>query len=258
MKKIIDVIVWPLIYTAIQMAIAIIFTIFYNNTLNMGYDELSDFVETTSYQDGLANFLIDNKVFIVIIGALIILPLLYNQYQKYNNNYSKKIVNSNILTYIVIGLLYSLTFNLFFYIIGYYTDIVTFNSDISLKIIAINLVTNVLLGPIIEEYLFRGVVYNRLKINQVKNPILISSFIFALFHLDLLTMMYAFIFNALLIYFYEKSKNIKVPIIIHMSANIGTIIILPLMMKLNIIYVLVILAAILISNYYMYRKVLQK
>lgn len=258
MKKIINVIIWPVLYGIGQFIIALVFTLFYNASLNKNYNDLTDFMNTNEYKDGLAQFLLDNKILIVIIGTLIFLPIIIKKYSNYKTGYRNKLNIKKIWLFTLVGLLYSLLLNIIFFIIGHYTNLIVINnSKIVLNVLFINIVTTVIMGPFIEEYLFRGIVYNRLKHFNFKNILIVSSLIFSLFHLDLLTMIYAFIFNIVLIHFYEKEKNLNVPIIIHMSANLTTLCMLPIIFNLNILWIWIILILISLFCYFLYQKILK-
>ena len=80
--------------------------------------------------------------------------------------------------------------------------------------------------PLAEEYVYRGVMYNRIK-NEFGyfGAIFFSALAFGLFHFNLLQGVYAFTIGILLAYFYEKYGNIKVPVAMHMSINIIAIIV---------------------------------
>lgn len=92
------------------------------------------------------------------------------------------------------------------------------------KLDRIVLTRMILIGPIAEEIIFRGVIYNRLKyISSIIFAAFISSLLFAFFHvpfyglnIDIFTI---FIIGILLVYSYEMSKTIWMPIIVHMCYN---------------------------------------
>ena len=80
--------------------------------------------------------------------------------------------------------------------------------------------TSVCMAPILEELLFRGLIYKRLR--TICNPFIaaiISSLAFGISHGNLVQFLYAFFAGMLLAYVYEKYKNIWAPIIFHFSAN---------------------------------------
>ena len=77
------------------------------------------------------------------------------------------------------------------------------------------------MGPIFEEILFRYSFVNSLKkFNSQKMVIFISSLVFAICHTGITTCIYAFIIGMVNAYLYLKKKDILIPIVIHMSANI--------------------------------------
>jgi len=145
---------------------------------------------------------------------------------------------NSIIKFVMIGLLYSLVFNALFYIIGNYTNIIDNNYSVlnSMELITL-MISTFILGPILEEYLFRGVIYNKIKEYKFNNPYLLASLVFTISHMDVLSMIYAFIFSYILLHFYDKYKTIKTPLIIHVSANLMTLF-LPYLFRLNIIYII--------------------
>lgn len=76
-----------------------------------------------------------------------------------------------------------------------------------------------LLGPLVEEIIFRGVMLERLgaKYGYMKG-IVISSFIFGILHIDFVG---AFIFGVVLSIVYLKSRSLLLPFLIH-AVNNGT------------------------------------
>ncbi len=82
------------------------------------------------------------------------------------------------------------------------------------------LLFTVLIAPVVEEFLFRGIIYKRLT-NWCKPLVagIISSAIFGAIHLNMIQFIYAFIIGMMLAYLYEKYKKIWVPILFHAAAN---------------------------------------
>lgn len=84
-----------------------------------------------------------------------------------------------------------------------------------------NLVAIVITGPIVEEFLHRGLIFNYLKKNfSIQFSIIVSSFLFALIHFDftgqgIIKLIYGFMFCIS----YQKTKSLFVPIIFHMLIN---------------------------------------
>lgn len=92
--------------------------------------------------------------------------------------------------------------------------------------IYIALFGSVIIGPILEELIFRYLIYNNLnKFNKKNTSIILSSLIFALVHNGFINIVYAFIIGTILTIIYSKNKNIKEVIILHMVANLMSLLI---------------------------------
>lgn len=83
-----------------------------------------------------------------------------------------------------------------------------------------------ILAPITEEILFRGLVYRRLKqILPGWGAVLLGAGMFAVYHGNVIQILFAFPMALLLIWSYERWGTLTAPIILHMAVNISTIII---------------------------------
>lgn len=81
-----------------------------------------------------------------------------------------------------------------------------------------------LIIPILEECLYRGVIFRRIRdMIDAKKAILFSALIFAVIHGNIVQFLYAFIFGILLAYSYEVYESIKAPIFLHCAANICSV-----------------------------------
>lgn len=120
----------------------------------------------------------------------------------------------NYFPYILLGISISIIYNMIIFKLGVKFDIT------SIPLI-LNIIASGIIGPIFEEILFRYSLINKLsKFNNNSLCIIISSFIFAICHNGITTIIYAFIIGLFNSYYYIKKKDILVPIIIHISANI--------------------------------------
>lgn len=174
---------------------------------------------------------------IIIITALIYNLLGYNNLDYFINN----IIPYIIIIYYLLTIIYlykknyhketSLSINKYFPLILLGISIAVFlnmiifliNKPVATNTISIPLaiITSGIIGPIYEEILFRYILYNRLTNKySIKKSIIITTTIFALIHLSLIKIIYAFIIGLILNLTYKKYKNILAPILIHISANI--------------------------------------
>lgn len=190
---------WPIIYfisiVLLLFVSSFVFTLFNDVSL------LSSFI--MKYQ----------LVFTSIIGAIFI-PLLIKDYNKLELKENK----FNALYPIIIGIVLSIIFNtVVFYIDSYFHFTNLFDSN---NRVLIALFSSCLIGPIIEELMFRGIIYNNLKkIYKPMKCILITTVVFSFLHFNLVQVVYGLIIGFMLIYIYELYKNIKAPIYLHIASN---------------------------------------
>ena len=187
-----------------------------------------------------------NGIFSILLFLLfiIIFYLFYSKDLKIIFTYKK--LN---LSVIVKGLIYLSSIMMIYYIIQfifdnaflfnffkYFNDVLTGKKNITIYDILIleklqrprfepfMLIATVIISPIFEEILYRGLMYNKLK--QISNAfiaILISSILFALLHIPgygFNIKIFCFVLDGILLtYCYEKTDNIYVPILVHSVNN---------------------------------------
>lgn len=82
-----------------------------------------------------------------------------------------------------------------------------------------------ILAPLMEELLFRGLLFRRF---QEFCPVIWSmiwaSLVFALLHGNLVQGIYAFIMGILFCYVYERYGSLRAPVVMHMTSNIAAVI----------------------------------
>lgn len=86
----------------------------------------------------------------------------------------------------------------------------------------LGLFVNGLLIPVAEELIFRGVVYNRLKKYMAYIPaMVISAFLFGVYHQNPVQGSYAFLLGCVIAYFYESFGHFYVPVAAHILSNVA-------------------------------------
>lgn len=149
----------------------------------------------------------------IIIGTIILslFELIYI-FIKLKN--IKLTIKHNYCPYILLGLSLSIIYNMIIFKLGIKFEITSIP-------LLLEILSSGIIGPIFEEVLFRYIFINKLsKFNNKYLTIIISSFIFAICHNNIITIIYAFVIGLFNSYFYIKKKDILVPIIIHISSNI--------------------------------------
>ena len=218
-KETIKVLLWPILFTVSQYLLFILFMFFYF-LINPGLDVSSDMV---------VDFINQNSLLILLIQSIIFIPLFYLVYKKYR--ITKDAINLKLLPkYIFIAVMLSSLLNFIIIFIKRYMDIPMINNEITFVVI---LGTGIL-GPIIEELLFRGIVYERLNLLfSNKIAFYLSIFIFAIIHTGgIFQILFAFIIGYYLTYIYRKYCDIRISIFIHIIVNMTSILVSPLILNL--------------------------
>ena len=151
----------------------------------------------------------------LVIGIILTILLIFTSYLIIKIKFNQKKVRLTIyLLAFLIGLSLSFILN---YILKYQFNIVSINE----MNIYMYFISSCILGPMTEEYLFRGLIYQELarKYSKRRSMILVT-ILFTLIHFNIYKMILAFIIGSLLIILVEKYQNIKVPIICHIGCNI--------------------------------------
>lgn len=89
-------------------------------------------------------------------------------------------------------------------------------SDFIVQIIVLGILT-----PVTEEFMFRGLIYKRLRrdMKSVVSAIIFSGLVFGFYHGNLVQSIYGCLSGFLLAYLYEKFGSLKAPILAHMLMN---------------------------------------
>lgn len=79
---------------------------------------------------------------------------------------------------------------------------------------------SVIVAPIIEEIVYRGIIFNYLKdYFSVPLSVILTSLFFGINHLSIEGFVFIFVISIFLTYSYHKTKSIAVPIVLHASLN---------------------------------------
>ena len=257
MKNTIKSIILPLIYSFSTLIVSIfVSSIYVNlNTYYYGFntkEQITEYFNSDLYKIGINNFLTNNYIYIGMIVFFIFIPYLLKKYYKENKIQEKLTVNS-LLSISALGILVSGIASIVFYEINnIYNFTASFNIP-NINFFQLFIVT-VILIPILEEYMFRGVIYNNLqKENNKMVSIIITSVLFALIYNSIDYIIYCFALSFLLIYVYEKYKSIKAPILLHIISSGVTLSFVYILSISNVLnYILLIIFIILLVIYYIF------
>lgn len=125
------------------------------------------------------------------------------------------------LFYLLLAVIFSLLWN---YMIFCITKPTLENASILL------LIETGILGPILEEYLYRGYILEKLEtVYKTKQAMLITTILFAVSHMQFLTMIYAFILGTIFMLILKKEQSLKYTIFFHIIVNMTALLLPPLL-----------------------------
>lgn len=165
--------------------------------------------------------LVEGKVFEIssyIVSILYTIALIFIFYKK-----EEKISISikSILTVVLSGVIISLILN---HIISMLDHTILYRVNIFLVI------ETGILGPILEEYLYRVHILKTLNTSfSKKTSMVLVTLFFAFSHSGIINILYALFMGSILMYLYEKYKTIKVPIYFHIAMNLTAILLPPIL-----------------------------
>lgn len=256
--KFLRILTWPVLFGFGQVFITLIFINLYNNKIYDGFNNnemYEDFLKTNEYTSVLNNYINNNLWIIIIITLIIFLPIFYYKIRK-NKVTIKK--DKKLLYVILPAISISILLNLIIININKLCHIENLSNDKNMWLILI--ISSGIVGPILEELLFRGIVYNDLKkFNTNKVSIILCTIIFALFHDSVSQIIYAFLIGLILIKLYNKTNNLSYSIVFHIISNSIVVLVNNILITMDFVYsyIFVILFSLLffISYIYMYKKI---
>lgn len=231
------------IFLGINFGLITIFSFYFQNKSALA-------PTTTEYIESLSQFLASKQLWIVLLSSILYLPISYVKLKKQPQLWNRGGF-SKIGYFLLIGISASIIWNILLYDIGL------------LGVLPVPTVTMILttgiLGPILEEILFRGIIYHKLKTSfSTQKVIFLVSFLFAIYHFSLLQGIYTFLFSLLLTKIYHKYQNLWIPIVIHCAGNLAGLIILPVLLKIPNIFLQSILLLLILVFFFTFQIVHNK
>lgn len=238
-KVIFSSIIYIILLFVLDFLVLSLFSFYFYNTTSV---ELN----SAEYNASLASFLSKNQLLIVLISMMFWVPLFIKQLRKRKIEFNSVGVK-NLQKWIWLVISTNIIWNILLYDIG------------KLQVPALPMLSTVLatciLGPILEEFVFRGIIYSKLKtIFSKEKAIFLVSLFFAIYHFNLLQGIYAFFVSIIVTIIYDKYNNFWLPIIIHCIGNLVSSLLLPFLLPINLIFIQVIGLFLTISMIFLIKK----
>ncbi len=92
-------------------------------------------------------------------------------------------------------------------------------ADVNVYPVWLSVIAFAVVPPVVEEFVFRGVIFKALSKKDVRGAVIVSSLFFALLHFSLGSVMYGFLFGVIFAWVYYVTDDIFYPIAMHMTFN---------------------------------------
>lgn len=221
--NIVKLIIAPILYFILSQGIAVVYTIYC--TVKLMMQNSGQIMDQQAYINEVMQMVNEKAMIMTLIGAVIAIPVMYFVF--YDKKEEKCIRRIAYLFVALFGIGACVTLNVLISISGLPNISKTYQ-ELSKYIYTGNLwlelVTAGLIVPIAEELIFRGIVFKRMK--AVMKPalaIIFSSVIFGIVHGNLVQFVYATILGMGMCFVYMRCRNLWAPIIMHMAANIFSV-----------------------------------
>ena len=162
----------------------------------------------------------DTVLWDILISAVIGIPILLYIYRKSTFGQSSRCTDkkTGILLFLA-GAGLSLAFRELLAIVGdlgYEQEVSTLlTGNILLEVLVL-----LILSPLFEELLFRGVIYERLKTRMpIRAAVILSAVFFGLYHGNLSQGIFGFLMGIVLAWAMERYRTVTAPLLIHMGVN---------------------------------------
>lgn len=228
-RKIIQLIMWPILFGIGQILVIVAMFLLLQMIKPISFVEFE-------VQDRLRTILFPATAF----TFLIFFPLFYKKYRKENINHFQ-LKKLKMVYYSLFGVVTSFVINLFFIKLERMLPITP-----SLNRIEViydwfyigRIISTAFIGPVLEELLFRGFLYQEAK-KYMKNmrAIIFVTVLFTLCHTTIYSMLTALVTSFLVLDALEKEKSITGPILFHIFLNLTSILFIPLVIKYQTLWI---------------------
>lgn len=227
---------WPVLFWIGQFIITLILaflfqaekykqfaSIYKNSTREYLEKVMNHFLTSNDFMLEFSTYMKEHLYIVLLINTLLFIPLFLYFYKiKYKN---QKVLKRNYIESIFASLSLGIFLNFLLQ-----REILKEYEFSLLGTLSIGII-----GPILEELVFRGLFYRKMRSCFSRNfSIIFVTILFAIFHGTISQIVYAFCMGLLFIYLYEKNDSILVPIISHITINLTIELFFPIIMYTSI------------------------
>jgi len=172
--------------------------------------------------------------FLTGIAGLVTFPVVYWMYRKDGGIRKEDRQKCPWWSYLLAAVLGVIANQAISMLMNYFAVTDIFSNEVQEALFQSNFVVQIIclgiIAPVTEEVIFRGLVYRRLKnYLQPWGAVLLGALIFAVYHGNMIQMIFAFPMAILIIWCYERWNSLAIPIVFHAAGNLSAVILSEIM-----------------------------
>ena len=228
-KSILKTFCYVALFLGMQLLVSIGVQFVYGFKVGMESAASGVTIDSMALTKEMQTFLMENQNVLLMVSGALTLLFLWGFFKLRKKNVGKELEigtfnTKMVLPLAVMGWSFSLLVSSVLNVIPLPKEVLQSYVESSQGIIEgnyfIRILATVVVVPIVEEVIFRGLIYTRMKkAMKVPAAIVLSGLVFGLMHGQILWITYTFIAGILFAVVMEKTRSLKASIVLHMALN---------------------------------------
>ena len=223
-------ILYFLVYFGLQMAVSIAFSMFYSISMYARLASTGDVTDTAEITRMITEKILEQSMTMTLISGILALLTYWIVFLIRKKKFAqevklRKIPVKGILAVLLMGITFNIVISTLLATIPFpdawmetyqqNSSVLTGGNEV------ISFLATVFMAPVLEEIVFRGLIYDRLKKGMpAVVAAIISSLAFGLMHGTIIWMMYAFVLGVVLVIVFERFHSLLANMFLHFGFNL--------------------------------------
>lgn len=223
-------ILYFLVYFGLQMAVSIAFSMFYSISMYARLAATGDVTDTAEITRMITEKILEQSMTMTLISGILALLTYWIVFLIRKKKFAqevklRKIPVKGILAVLLMGVTFNIVISTLLATIPFpdawmetyqqNSSVLTGGNEV------ISFLATVFMAPVLEEIVFRGLIYDRLKKGMpAVVAAIISSLAFGLMHGTIIWMMYAFVLGVVLVIVFERFHSLLANMFLHFGFNL--------------------------------------
>ena len=217
------------VYLLVQVIVSMIFSISISTKLTMEMMATSEELDVMALTEQVTAAVMDQAMLMTFISGITVLLIYWVIFLIRKKKLTAEVMirpipTKGILPIVLLAIAFNVITSVLIGIVPWpqsWMDSYIMNSSV-IDNSLIAWLTAVLMAPVLEEVVFRGLMYTRLKKGMtIVTATVLTSLAFGIMHGTIIWAIYTFIFSIVLIWVFEKFRSLTANIILHMAYNLS-------------------------------------